>query len=259
MVADTSTNLFQRAIVQVREADPATLNAAVPNLNAALQEDAANPEANLLLGHIKVLRRQFGDSDNQLRRFRDVGNQAEGAAEGAFLLSQRLVLEEQDRLEPRQRSGGPRGGADAVNFATRAYNIDPTNQEYRQQACMSRMVFGFVADGQYCAADRLRDGDRFAEALLFEGMFYLRHGQAQPQRSVRMASWSRSIQRFEAGYTEGPSDAMVEPEHVNLQDLLHYGERYVRRCTGLGLSDPERASEEVRKFFRRAGMPDPCG
>jgi hypothetical protein len=75
-----------------------------------------------------------------------------------------------------------------------------------------------------------------------------------------MQSWSRSIQRFEAGGAEaGSAPPVIEPDQIILQDLLHYGERYVRRCTGLGYADPERASEDVRRFFRRTGMPDRCG
>jgi tetratricopeptide (TPR) repeat protein len=261
LVTDTSPSMFTRVIDEIRNADPASLAQATANLQSALEEDSANnPEANLLLGHIHLLQGDYADADRQLGRFRRAGNDSIGAGEGAFLLSKALTLVEQARLEPEVRRGAPRGGPDAVALATRAYNIDPTNQEFRRQACLARIVFGHTGDGQYCTADRLRDRERYAEALLYEGVFYLRLGQQQSRRPDRMQSWSRSIQRFEAGNGEVlPERPLIEPEQVNLQDLLHYGERYVRRCTGLGFSDPERASEEVRQFFRRTGMPDRCG
>jgi tetratricopeptide (TPR) repeat protein len=259
LVTNTSPSLFTRAVEEIRNADPASLNQATANLRTALEEDASNAEASLLLGHIALLRRQFREAENLLGRFRRAGNDSVGAGEGAYLLSRALTLAEQDRLEPEARRGGPRGGGDAVALATRAYNVDPTNQEFRRLACLVRIVYGYTGDGQYCTADRLRDRERFAEALLYEGVFYLRLGQQQQRRHERMQSWSRSIQRFEAGGAEVTPEAVIEPGQVNLQELLHYGERYVRRCTGLGFSDPERAPDDVRKFFRRSGMPDRCG
>ncbi len=80
-----------------------------------------------------------------------------------------------------------------------------------------------------------------------------------------MASWSRAIQSFNRGLAEGSSGIPVETVHpslpntLDLEDLLHYGERYVLRCARLDYGDRESASNEVKAFFKLSGMPDPCG
>ena len=94
-------------------------------------------------------------------------------------------------------------------------------------------------------------------------MYWLRRGQAE--RDSRMSSWSRSIQAFNRGLAEASPGTTIDvtnpalPAPLGLEDLMRYGERYVLRCARLDYGDRETASDDVRKFFRLSGMPDPCG
>lgn len=262
-----SSDLFSRTITDIVQARPQALAEAEGELQCAISLDAANSEARLTLGHIYLRLGSEGTLDpppftkaaQVLRYFeRPVGSGQEGRAEGLYLLSRRETLLQQNRLINNRAGGGD--GANAVSFATQAYNTTQ-RPEFRQQACLAQLLFGNTRDEGYCSASG--QGYERAESLLYEGMYWLRRGQRE--RDTRMSSWSRSIQAFNRGLRETSPGVLVDSVHPSLpatmplEDLMHYGERYVLRCARLDYGDREAASDEVRAFFRLSGMPDPCG
>ncbi len=263
-----SSDLFARTITEVSAARPQALREAEPELQCAIALNYNNAEARLTLGHIYLRLGSAGELDpppfnkaiQALRYFeRPIGSGQEGRAEGLYLLSRRETMLQQNRL---LRGGAAAGGnaTDAVGYATQAYNT-VQRPEFRRQACMAQMLFGNTREEGYCSASG--QGDERAESMLYEGMYWLRRGQRE--RGERMRSWSRSIQAFNRGLADSSAGGAVAgvhpslPASLPLQDLLHYGERYVLRCTSLDYGDREAASDDVRKFFRLSGMPDPCG
>lgn len=266
--SQTRSDLFSRTITDIREARPGSLREAENELLCAISLNYHNTEARLTLGHIYLRLGSDGTLDpapfpkalQVLQYFdRSAGANADGRAEGLYLLSRRLTLIQQQRLI---RSGAQRGeGAQAVSYATQAYN-STQRPEFRRQSCLAQLVFGDTRDEGYCSA--AGQSQERTESLLFEGMYWLRRGQRQ-QGAARMGSWSQSIQAFNRGLAESSGGMQVEsvhpslPDAFDLQDLLHYGERYVLRCARLDYGDRETASNEVKAFFKLSGMPDPCG
>jgi tetratricopeptide (TPR) repeat protein len=262
-----SGDLFARTITEVSRARPQALREAETELQCAISLNYSNAEARLTLGHIYLRLGSDGELDpppfnralQTLRYFeRPIGSGQEGRAEGLYLLSRRETMLQQNRL---LRGGAASGGSgsNAVGYATQAYNT-VQRPEFRRQACMAQMLFGNTREEGYCSASG--QGDERAESLLYEGMYWLRRGQRE--RGDRMRSWSRSIQAFNRGLSDSSGGSVTGvhpslPETMPLQDLLHYGERYVLRCTSLDYGDREAASDDTRRFFRLSGMPDPCG
>jgi tetratricopeptide (TPR) repeat protein len=264
----SGSDLFARTITEVASARPQALLEAESELQCAIALNYHNSEARLTLGHIYLRLGSDGELDpppfsralQALRYFeRPIGSGQEGRAEGLYLLSRRETMLQQNRLV-RGNAGTAGNGANAVGYATQAYNT-VQRPEFRRQACMAQMLFGNTREEGYCSASG--QGDERAESLLYEGMYWLRRGQRE--RETRMSSWSRSIQAFNRGLADSSAGVAVDsvhpslPPQIGLQDLLYYGERYVLRCARLDYGDRETASEEVRTFFRLSGMPDPCG
>ncbi len=262
-----ASDLFSRTITEIVQARPQALAEAEGELQCAISLNAANAEARLTLGHIYLRLGSEGTLDpppftkaqRVLSYFeRPSGSGQDGRAEGLYLLSRRETLLQQNRLLNSRASGG--NGANAVGYATQAYN-STQRPEFRRQACLAQLLFGSTRDEGYCSASG-QGGER-AETLLYEGMYWLRRGQHE--REARMSSWSRSIQAFNRGLRETSPGVMIDTVHPSLpatlplEDLMHYGERYVLRCARLDYGDRESASDEVRAFFRLSGMPDPCG
>jgi tetratricopeptide (TPR) repeat protein len=271
LIRGTRSDLFTRTISEIRTARPGGLRDAVPELRCAVFLNYNNAEARLTLGHIYV--RLGSDADSALdpppfanagavlRYFeRPASGSSEGRAEGLFLLSKRLTLIQQHRLVSGRTVGSRPEGRQAVSFAAQAYN-STQRPEFRRQACLAQMLFGDTQDEGYCSTSG--QGDERAESSLFEGMYWLRRGQRE-RNAVRLSSWSRAIQAFNRGLAEA-NGQVVEGVHptlpavFDLQEVLHYGERYVLRCARLDYGDRESASDEVKSFFRLSGMPDPCG
>lgn len=263
-----SSDLFARTITEVSAARPQALREAEAELQCAISLNYNNSEARLTLGHIYLRLGSAGELDpppfnkamQALRYFeRPIGSGQDGRAEGLYLLSRRETMLQQNRLLRGNAAAGGNGG-NAVGYATQAYNT-VQRPEFRRQACIAQMLFGNTREEGYCAASG--QGDDRAESLLYEGMYWLRRGQHE--RGDRMRSWSRSIQAFNRGLSDSSTGGDVPSVHPSLpatlplQDLLHYGERYVLRCTSLDYGDREAASDDVRRFFRLSGMPDPCG
>ncbi len=263
-----SSDLFARTITEVIAARPQALREAEAELQCAIALNDNNSEARLTLGHIYLRLGSAGELDpppfnkamQALRYFeRPIGSGQEGRAEGLYLLSRRETMLQQNRLLQGSSSSGG-NASNAVGYATQAYNT-VQRPEFRRQACMAQMLFGNTREEGYCSASG--QGDERAESMLYEGMYWLRRGQRE--RGERMRSWSRSIQAFNRGLSDSSAGGQVASVHPSLptslplQDLLHYGERYVLRCTSLDYGDREAASDDVRKFFRLSGMPDPCG
>lgn len=263
-----SADIYGRTIGDVNLARPQALREAEGELQCAIALNYNNSEARLTLGNIYLRLGAEGELDpppfnkalQVLRYFeRPIGSGQEGRAEGLYLLSRRETMVQQNRLI-RGASAAAGNGTNAVGYATQAYNM-VQRPEFRRQACLAQTLFGNTREEGYCAASG--QGDERAESLLFEGMYWLRRGQRE--REARMSSWSRSIQAFNRGLAETSPSVQVAgihpslPSTIGLQDLLHYGERYVLRCARLDYGDRETASEDVRAFFRLAGMPDPCG
>ncbi len=263
-----SGDIFARTITEVSTARPQALREAEAELQCAISLNYNNSEARLTLGHIYLRLGSDGELDpppfnralQALRYFeRPIGSGQEGRAEGLYLLSRRETMLQQNRLlRGNAASGG--NGNNAVGYATQAYNT-VQRPEFRRQACMAQMLFGNTREEGYCAASG--QGNERAESMLYEGMYWLRRGQRE--RGDRMRSWSRSIQAFNRGLSDTSAGSQVSGVHPSLpatmplEDLLHYGERYVLRCTSLDYGDREAASDDTRRFFRLSGMPDPCG
>lgn len=268
-VRQDSSDLFARTITEVAAARPQALREAESELRCAISLNYGNSEARLTLGHIYLRLGSDGELDpppfngalQVLRYFeRPIGSGQEGRAEGLYLLSRRETMLRQNRLA-RGESAAAGNAANGVAYATQAYNM-VQRPEYRRQACMAQMLFGDTREQGYCTASN--QGDQYAESLLFEGMYWLRRGQRE-RGHARDTSWSASIRKFNEGQRVSSPGVQIEsvhpslPSELALQDLLHYGERYVLRCARLDIGDSEAASTEVRSFFRLSGMPDPCG
>ena len=261
------SDLFQRTITDVANARPGSLREAEGELQCAISLNYNNAEARLTLGHLYLRLGSDGALDpppftkaGQVLQFfeRPASGATDGRAEGLYLLSRRLTLLRQQSLAGRNSYRAD--GAQAVGFATQGYNSTQRPQ-FRRQACLAQLLFGDTRDEGYCSSSG--QGTERTESLLYEGMYWLRRGQRE--RATRMASWSRAIQSFNRGLAEGSSGIPVETVHpslpntLDLEDLLHYGERYVLRCARLDYGDRESASNEVKAFFKLSGMPDPCG
>jgi tetratricopeptide (TPR) repeat protein len=147
-----------------------------------------------------------------------------------------------------------RNGRDAVEYATTAARLDRGNAEYRQQACLTRIIFKRTHDsaGQaYCTADA-SDRDAYPRALFYEGMFWLREAYLSRGGNQRNY-WAQAISAFERGATElGGRSQLVD--NLSLDRLLAYGRRFALYCAGLGAAvqaqpgDVE--SESERSDFR---------
>jgi len=265
---NTGSDMFTRTITDVANARPGSLREAESELQCAISLNYNNAEARLTLGHIYLRLGADGALDpppfakagQALQYFeRPASGNTDGRAEGLYLLSRRLTSIRQQNLTGR---GSYRAdGGQAVGFATQAYNSTQRPQ-FRRQACLAQLLFGDTRDEGYCSASG--QGTERTESMLYEGMYWLRRGQRE-RDTVRMASWSRAIQSFNRGLADGSSGLVVDAVHpslpstLGLEDLLHYGERYVLRCARLDYGDRESASNEVRSFFKLSGMPDPCG
>lgn len=234
-------------------ADASGLEEAIRNLQRAATESEANGEARLALGAIYLQRGDYDSARVHLEAAEQLGDGDAGKAEARYLLSRRLTVIEQARLAPVSRVGRAVGGDRAVDFATRAFQSNQTNLAYRRQACLARIVFGFTADQHYCAADRVRDGEGYGEALLYEGMFFLKRG-AVLSGGARLDNWAVARRVFQTGLQNVRPGMRLDG--IEVRDLLHYGERYVLLCAGLGHGDTETANDTVRQFFRRSGMPN---
>lgn len=278
-------DLYDRVINDVSQAQAPLLRAAEPDLQCAIHFDPANAEARLTLANIYL--RLGGDSalrdpidpppfrkaERVLEYFRERdGRNVEGAPEGYYLLSRRMSLARQFQLAP--DSGSARGaaaalstsgmsGRDAVQFASRAYNLTQ-RPLYKSQACQSQILFGVIGEQSLCAA--AGDGSDLTLSYLYEGMYWLRRGQKEGPGDRRRDSWARSIRAFnlgaerENGQFIQANDPTVDAP-LRLGELLLFGQRYTLKCilkTDPG-GDTDRASQEVRRFFLFAGVPATCG
>lgn len=147
-----------------------------------------------------------------------------------------------------------RHGRDAVTYATTAARLDHANADYRQQACLTRIIFKLTHDsaGQaYCTADST-DRDAYPRALFYEGMFWLREAYLSSGGNQRNY-WAQSISSFERGTAELGGRSQVV-DGLSLQRLLGYGRRFALYCAGLGAAVQAQPgdieSEAERSNFR---------
>ncbi len=238
----------------------------------ALEQSLAtnrNGDARLMLAQIYLQQRKWVEARTQLTELLSGQSRLEEGdprkALARYLSSRRETLIRQTCLRSRARNDDGRtcggNGEIAVADATRASVNDQTNGDYRRQACIARILFGRTEDEQYCLADSGRDEQQYAQALLFEGMYWLRRAHSAPQ-GVRQDRWGLSINAFERGLPHRSAGDMptIYPEGISrerpiyLNELLRYGERYVRVCAIGRAGDNETASEDVKEYFRLSGM-----
>jgi tetratricopeptide (TPR) repeat protein len=148
-----------------------------------------------------------------------------------------------------------RHGFEAVNYATVAARLDSSNPQYRQQACLTRIVFKRTHDssGQaYCTANA-SDTDAYPTALFYEGMFWLREAYVSSGGNQRN-NWAQAILSFEHGATVLGDRQVFIDDNIALSRLLVYGRRFALYCAGLGAAvqaqpgDVE--SDDLRTDFR---------
>ncbi|MBC7768210.1 MAG: tetratricopeptide repeat protein [Phycisphaerales bacterium] len=258
----------QRACISFRNPSPIDISGvqspspqAQSALDRALQANAGNGDARLMLAQIYLHRREWRPARVQL----DALLEGDDALEeddvrksfARYLSSRRETLIRQACLaaDTQRTCGGD--GALAVRDATRASMNDQTNVDYRLQSCIAIILFGRSQDERYCIANDGQD----AQALLLEGMYWLRRAHdAGP--GTRQDRWGLSLSAFERGgrlatsgdrptiYPEGLS----RESDIRLNELLRYGERYVRVCAIGRSGDTESASDEVKAYFRLSGM-----
>jgi tetratricopeptide (TPR) repeat protein len=255
---------------------------AIRNLRSAVSTHERNTDAHLMLAQIYLSKAEWASARSELSTLLraayrlDEGDPAKAQAR-YFASRLETLAYQQARYE--EEAAGPHTasycrrterdrlwsrGECAVNLAMAAFNSDQTSGLYRRQVCIARTLFGVFGGESYCTADRGRDGDEFAQALLFEGMYYLRRAHRQPA-GIMQDNWALSLRAFETGLNEVAPGVNVDiypfgfgsDQNIPLRDLLRYGERYVRLCAGLGAGDNERASKPVRDYFRVSGM-EPC-
>jgi tetratricopeptide (TPR) repeat protein len=284
MSEGAGNDLHYRVITEIANARPAVLRESEPDLRCAVFLNHENTEARLMLGHIYLRlgtqedggpaldRAPFPKAETALEYFeRRRATTVPGAAEGYYLLSMRktlarygvLLASRESKNEPETISRKFRNeGALAVRLATQAYSLSQ-RPEYRRQVCDAQIMFGETADENFCMAvgeDRAR-----AEALLYEGMYWLRRGQRDRNMNERKVSWSQSIRAFNRGTAEKQGEQIItstvgaKQVSLDLGALLAYGHRYVLKCNQLNAEDFDTAPPEVKEFYRLSGIPLTCG
>jgi tetratricopeptide (TPR) repeat protein len=148
-----------------------------------------------------------------------------------------------------------RRGPEAVTYATTAARLDNGNALYRQQACLTRIVFRRTHDsaGQaYCTANA-SDTEAYPTALFYEGMFWLREAYLTSGGNQRN-NWAQAILSFEHGAAALGGRQVYIDDNISLARLLAYGRRFALYCAGLGAAvqaqpgDVE--SDDLRTDFR---------
>lgn len=285
-IAQTGTDIYMRAVTEVNNAtDDTALRNAISDLDAALRIEQRNAsatdaqdEAAVIRAHIHLRLPNYTAVGPLLAPLTDPSRRnTTASAPAAYLLSRCLTLTQQNwLLNPSYPNGAARcgnlgrlrGNQIPKDLATLAYYSDPRNGAYRHQACLTRIVFstGVVTDDdQYCAADPDRGTDRHAEALYYEGMFWLRRALMQFQEQ-RFQSWSHALQNFRnaAALLEVSGDRPMEwpvldvsvanaGERATLLELVTYGQRYIQ--SAVRLEDRQCAGDNVKNAFRRLGIP----
>lgn len=259
----------RRGCISFRNPNPIDLSGVrTPNseaqraLSDALAADPSNSDARLMLTQIHMQRREWGPARTQLNALL-AGNTALEEDDprksfARYLSSRRETWIRQACLAANNnaRSCGNSGnGTVAFNDASRASMSDQTSPEYRLQTCIAIILFGREQDERYCIAN-----SPDAEALLLEGMYWLRRSHGARQGTVQ-DRWGQSLGAFERGSRLASSEsATIYPEgfppesSIPLSDLLRYGERYVRLCAIGRAGDTESATQQVKDYFHQSGM-----
>lgn len=146
-------------------------------------------------------------------------------------------------------------GPSAVRYATEAYLSDRSNSDYRRQACLTRIRYGRVRGPDQAQSACLADASADAEALFYEGVFWLREAYVSSGGNQRNF-WGQAIRSFERGEAAPGSQRQLNDGAWNLPltDALTYGRRYALHCAGLEAANPEApgdaSSNEPRELFR---------
>jgi hypothetical protein len=228
----------------LRESPP-NVQAALSELNNAVAEDQNSQEARLARGQVRYMLGDPGAVDDLRIALRgDAPNQARAN----FILSRILTSDWRNRSRAEAE--------EAVNRATLAYDGDRDNNNYRLQACVSRIVFRLTENGRaFCEAQEARDN--YALALVYEGVFYLR--EAYRQSGVgHQDNLARALGAFQRGrdWLRSNPNPVIE-NGVTARELMEYGERVALYCGGLGGADPLPPTPGPRQFFVGLGY-DRC-
>lgn len=172
-------------------------------------------------------------------------------ASASFELSRLLEGECQTRRCPAATAVAAYTAADlAVRSSAR--EEEATRVQYRRQACLVRIRFGYTGDQGQAACTNVESG---AEGALYEGMFWL--SEADRLRAWRQQNaWSSANQAFKNGselLAGSGQDSSVEDR--SLRDLLAYGQRIVLFCLGGGGADTAPAPPRVPEYFVEHGVP----
>lgn len=135
---------------------------------------------------------------------------------------------------------------------------DDLRDAYRRQACLVRIRFN-LTDRQglaYCTAEEGRPN--YPEALLYEGMFWLRESHNHAGGS-RQDDWSNALRSFERGLDRINSTGWNgDVDGLSVRDLLDFGRRTVRLCAGLGAADTQTTPPGVRDYYAVKNHIPPC-
>jgi len=147
-------------------------------------------------------------------------------------------------------------GEAAVQYATVAYLSDRSNPDYRRQACITRIRFGRPRRGPDQAQSAcLADASADAEALFYEGVFWLR--EAYFSRGGNQENyWGQAIRAFNRGKDAPGAGGFVSHNNwtITYTDALNYGVRYALHCAGLESANEEMPGDSTstrpRELFR---------
>ena len=131
---------------------------------------------------------------------------------------------------------------------THAYLAHDLNQTtpYRTQACLSSIIFRRTGtqDLSSCQADQARRDDDYAEALLRQGMFYMRQtfnssgGEQSRAWGLARRSFEQGLENLSARPPSADFRVANQQTSPDMRLLLQYGRVMADHCAGMGGDEP---------------------
>ncbi|MBS0383740.1 MAG: hypothetical protein JSS00_00150 [Proteobacteria bacterium] len=240
--ADSEPDVGRKAAIYLEIADIYRRNERWADERLSLQrslEARQSARAYLQLGELLYTRPELDGSAVGARTNLNAAVQIAGPhqAEAYYYLSK--VEQRLSTVEQRAQHGRA-----SVDFATQAVRLESNNAAYRQQACLTRIIFSRTHDqsGQVVctanAADDPQNPDAYPVALFYEGLFWLREAYLT-SGGHRSNNWGLAILAFERGASAQGGREVMFDDHNNDMDriplgrLLDYGRWFALHCAGL--------------------------
>jgi hypothetical protein len=218
-------------------ADNAAWSRALAGLNDAIRrngnaQDKALAPAYLLRGKMRFF-------DNEMANARSDLIQAQRLTTSATVEDARAQAEAfhfLSKVEARLGAASTKEtrrnhGLQSADYAKKAVQRNDREPAYRIQACLVRIQFRLTDgdSGAFCNADAARDGDRYPEFLVYEGMFHL--AESFRLRGGNQArAWDNAYETFGRGIQAASSTPGVSDV---VRERLIFGQASSLVCIGL--------------------------